>query len=388
MSRGFGMGLLWGGVVSVIGLAGLSEFGPDPLPSRRLPQASPRIVTDGTVTAGTVTDSTVTDSTVTAANAAGEAAALPQPGPSDAAPVVAAPPAQVSAAITPTEIARQAFAAPPGQMPDHAGDEPLPAMVELLPPPPLTPEEQALVSPYSPEAQLSQAGTKASASSLPLLQYARPFRNPEHRPLMAILLRDTGLSAQERAEIAALPFAISFILDPAAVDASEAEAAYRAAGQEVIMLASGLPHGASAEDLAQRFRANAERVKQAVAVADLEHGGFQEDRALAAMTVPVIGGQGRGLVTFERGANAADQIARQAHIPSARIYRRLDADGEGPAMIGRALDRAAYRAIQDGRVVVLGETRADTLRVLQDWVASQGAARLALAPLTAVLSSE
>jgi polysaccharide deacetylase 2 family uncharacterized protein YibQ len=44
--------------------------------------------------------------------------------------------------------------------------------------------------------------------------------------------------------------------------------------------------------------------------------------------------------------------------------------------------------MQDGRVVVLAETRDETLRVLQDWVSGQGATGIALAPLMAVLSGE
>ena len=123
-----------------------------------------------------------------------------------------------------------------------------------------------------------------------------------------------GLPDLDRAKLAALPFPISFVIDPLDPSASAAAAIYRAAGKEVVMLASGIPTGATASDLEQTFQANAGVLPEAVAVMDLGAKGFQDNRPLATMVVPIIKDQGRGLVTFEAGLNAADQVARREDV--------------------------------------------------------------------------
>ncbi len=225
-----------------------------------------------------------------------------------------------------------------------------------------------------------------AADTRPLMQYAAAFSNDLGKPLFAVLLVDTGAADLDRAKLAALPFPVSFVIDPLDPGAAAAEAVYRAAGKEVVMLAAGIPAGATASDLEQTFQANAGVLPEAVAVMDIGAQGFQDNRPLATMVVPIIKDQGRGLVTYDAGLNAADQVARREDVAAAVIFRDLDGAGEDTPLIRRYLDRAAFKAAQEGRVVVVGTTRPETIAALMEWSIEGKGASVALAPITAVLA--
>ncbi len=235
---------------------------------------------------------------------------------------------------------------------------------------------------------LPQIGAEPAAETAtsvpPIQQFARSFE-PEGKPLFVILLRDIGGEGMARDELAKVPFPISFVIDPLSGDAAAASAAYRAAGQEVLTLANGIPQGAEASDLETTFATLSSILPQSVAIIDQDLGGFQDQRPLATLVLPVIKGEGRGLVTYDRGLNAADQIARREGVPAAVIFRRLDAGGEDKATIRRYLDRAAFKAAQEGAVVVVGDTRAETVAAILEWTVEGRAATVTLAPVTAVM---
>ncbi len=220
----------------------------------------------------------------------------------------------------------------------------------------------------------------------PILAYARPFtRGDPTKPLFVILLRDIGAAGVPRARLLDLPFPVTVVLNPLAPDATSAMKAWRKAGQEVVISMTGLPVGASASDVAQTLQALTTSLPESVAVIDAR-GTFQDDRPLAAILVQDIGDSGRGVITRDIGLDAAEQIAARDAIPSARVYRVLDAAGESESVIGRYLDRAAFKAAQDGAVVVMGDTRPGTIAAIEAWVAGGKAAGVALAPVTAVLT--
>ena len=126
------------------------------------------------------------------------------------------------------------------------------------------------------------AAAKDAADDRPLAAFARPFDNPEAKPAFAIVLMDDGDEAIDRAALAALPFPVSFALDPAHPKAADHAAIYRAAGQEVVLLASGLPKGAVAADVEVAMEAMARALPETVAVMELPETAFQGDRPLAA----------------------------------------------------------------------------------------------------------
>jgi len=219
----------------------------------------------------------------------------------------------------------------------------------------------------------------------PIDRYARAFSNPQGKPVFAIVLIDRGGPGLDRAALAALPFPVTFVLDPTLPDVAALANAYLSAGQEVAMLATAIPAGATAADLEVTFGAHAAALPQAVAVVDLAEGGFQGNRPLATQVIPIIQGQGRGLLTYDAGLNAADQVARRDQLRAGTIFRRIDPEGQPAGDIRRVLDRAAFKAAQDGRVAVVGEATPATVAALLEWTVEGRAAAVALAPATAVM---
>lgn len=243
----------------------------------------------------------------------------------------------------------------------------------------------AVAAPKGEGTALPQMGQGAAQSPSALQAYARPFQRSPGKPLFAILLRDIGDKGVPRKDLLQLPFPVTVVIDPLAPDAKEAAAAWRQAGQEVVLLADRLPAGAKATDVAQSFETLTKAVPEAVAVLDPGQGGFQDDRGLSALVVPEIAAGGRGLLTWDGGLDVAGQIARREGLPATVVYRRLDGEGESQPVMRRYLDRAAFKAGQEGQVVVFGDTQAATLAVILAWALEGKGASVDLAPISAVL---
>jgi polysaccharide deacetylase 2 family uncharacterized protein YibQ len=240
----------------------------------------------------------------------------------------------------------------------------------------------------APAADSIEAAEVADAEpdTRPIVQYATAFENPEAKPVMALVLIDPGTAELDRMGLAALPFPVSFALDPMDPATPDRAAIYRAAGKEVVMLATGIAEGAQASDIEVSFQSMARGLPEAVAVMDLAEPLFQDQRPLASLVVPVVGAQGRGLLTWDRGLNAADQVARRDDVPAAVVFR--DVGGTDSAAIRRVLDRAVFKAGQDGRVAVAGTATPELVAALLEWTVEGRAATVALGPVTAVLTVE
>jgi hypothetical protein len=241
--------------------------------------------------------------------------------------------------------------------------------------------------PPATEAETAEAEA-APVDDRPIAQFAATFENPDAKPVLAIVLIDPGTADLDREGLAALPFPVSFALDPMDPATPERAAIYRAAGKEVVMLATGIAEGAQASDIEVAFQSMAQGLPEAVAVMDLPEVVFQNRRPLASLVVPVVGTQGRGLLTWDQGLNAADQVARREDIAAAVVFRDLASAGEDSAAIRRVLDRAVFKAGQDGRVAVAGTASAATVAALLEWTVEGRAATVAIGPLTAVMTIE
>jgi len=151
------------------------------------------------------------------------------------------------------------------------------------------------------------------------------------------------------------------------------------------MIASAIPQGATASDLAVTFQSHFSTLGNAIAAIDMPQGGFQNNRLLSQQVVALLGADGYGLVTFDQGLNPAEQVARSAGLATARVFRILDAEGENLPTIRRYLDRALFRAGQEGAVIVMGRADHDTLSAILEWRMEGRADAVALAPVSAVL---
>jgi len=232
------------------------------------------------------------------------------------------------------------------------------------------------------------AAGAAPVPTTPLVAFAASFQNPDKKPVFAIVLIDPGTPELDREGLAALPFPVSFALDPLDPASDGWASVYRAGGKEVVMLATGIAVGAQASDVEVAFQSMAQGLPEAVAVMDSDSSLFQNNRAVASLIVPVIKAQGRGLLTWDTGLNAADQVARREDVPAAVVFRDLAVSGLDGAAIQRILGRAIFKAGQDGRVVVAATATPDLVAALLEWSVEGKSASVALAPLSAVLTVE
>ncbi|MDX8353407.1 divergent polysaccharide deacetylase family protein [Cognatiyoonia sp. IB215182] len=217
---------------------------------------------------------------------------------------------------------------------------------------------------------------------LPALErYATVFEATPDVPLMSILLIDEG-QGDGAAQIAALPFPATVVVDALADDATARMQAYRDAGVEVVMQTS-LPAGAVPTDVEVAFEAAFDILPETVALFSGANGLLQSNRAVTTQVIEVLQSEGRGLIVVERGLSNAIRGAEQVGLPAAPVLRALDAEG-APA-IGRALDQAAFRARQAGNGIILAELTDDTIAALASWGAENDGAQIALAPVSAIL---
>ena len=226
--------------------------------------------------------------------------------------------------------------------------------------------------------------SEAPQGLLPALQAnSAAFENPDAKPLMSVVLMQVGGRPADDV-LAQIDFPLTFAVDPASPGAAEAAAFYRSAGFEVVMLVS-LPKSAAPSDVEVTFQTYMQRLPQAVAVLDAPGGGIQSSRDMVKQVVDILKDTGHGLVTYPRGLNTARQIADREGVANKLVFRAFDAAGETPAVMRRFLDQAAFRAGQEGGVIMVGQTQPDTLAALIEWSQGGRAGSVILAPLSAVL---
>lgn len=231
--------------------------------------------------------------------------------------------------------------------------------------------------------EIGQETTPAPDKSA-LVAHAMTFENPDAKPMFSVILIDDPQTPISDEALSHLPFALSFAIDAARDDAYATAARYRAAGFEVLML-TNLPFGANATDIEVAFGAYGRAIPEAVGVLDLGANGFLRGPSTATQIAGIMSEKGYGLITPSKGLNSAQKAALREGVPAALVFRVLDESGEKPTVIRRYLDRAAFRAAQEGSVIMLGHTRPDTIEALVTWALEDRAAAVAIAPVSAVL---
>ncbi len=213
--------------------------------------------------------------------------------------------------------------------------------------------------------------------------FAEPFENPEDRPMMAIVLIDDDQALGVEA-LADFPYPLTFAVDPSAPDATAKMARHRAAGFEVVALVD-LPAVATAQDAEVSLSVWLNTLPQVVGLIEGTKTGIQGNRALSDQVTAIAASTGLGLIMQSKGLNTAQKLAARDGVPSAVVFRDFDGAGQSAKVIRRFLDQAAFRAGQQGGVVMMGRVRPDTISALLVWGLQDRASRLALVPVSAVL---
>ncbi|SMX42559.1 divergent polysaccharide deacetylase family protein [Actibacterium lipolyticum] len=219
-------------------------------------------------------------------------------------------------------------------------------------------------------------------------RYAAPFEAEGDGPLFSVILIDAGEEGLDRETLKTFSFPVTFAVDASRPDAEQAMRDYRAAGFEVVLLMTGLPEGAQPSDLEVSLSAYLSRVPESVAIMDAEAGTLQSDRPLLTQLMAMLDESGHGVVTYDRGLNTAEKMAQAAKVPSALVFRVLDGEQEAGSTIRRYLDRGAFKAAQDGQVVVVGHSYPETVTALFSWALEGKGADLTMAPISAILRGQ
>ena len=237
-----------------------------------------------------------------------------------------------------------------------------------------------------PEAA-AQAQTGSEAPRPAIEAFAVPFDNPEGKPLMSIVLIDDVSSPIGVDALASFPYPLTFAVDAVASGASEAMRGYRDKGFEVMALAD-LPAGAQAVDTEVTLQTVLAAVPEAVAVLEGTTTGLQAGREVSEQLASILNESGHGLVLFPNGLDTAQKLISREGVPVGAVFRDFDSSGQDAKVIRRFLDQAAFKASrEEGGVIMLGRLRADTISALLLWGLQDRASSVALAPISAVLTS-
>ena len=248
--------------------------------------------------------------------------------------------------------------------------------------------------PTSTEADVTPAVATPAAASLssdtPLGRNALAFENTDGKPLMSIVLIDDGTSVVDgRAGLAALsnfPHPITFAVDTKLSDFEDRVQTYRDANFEVMALID-MPLGATASDAETTFSATLPKLENVVGVLEGVAGGLQGSREASDQVTIILAESGHGLVTQDKGLNTMPKLAVKEGVPAAPVFRDFDSNEQTARVIRRFLDQAAFKAGQEGAVIMQGRIRPETITALLLWGLQDRAAQVAIAPISAVLAA-
>ncbi len=233
---------------------------------------------------------------------------------------------------------------------------------------------------------VEQAVITPEVVAKPIEAHAATFENPESKPLMSIILiDDEGAFGAEALQD--FPYPLSFAVSPSDPNAAEKMARHREAGFEVLALVD-MHEAASAQDAEVSLSVWLDQLPQTVGILEGVGSGIQGNRKLADQVAAIAGDTGRGLVTQDNGLNTAQKLAARNGIPSSVVFRDFDGAKQDPKIMRRFLDQAAFRAGQEGAVVMLGRLRPETISALLLWGLEDRGSRVAMAPISAVMMKE
>lgn len=240
------------------------------------------------------------------------------------------------------------------------------------------------------ETVVTQALVNPSQTA-PIRHFSQTFENPEGKPLMSIVLMDTGgdldVAAIGLPALSSFPYPLSFAVDAALPDATDRMARYRNEGFDVLAMVD-LPSGARPTDAGVSLSVALNTMPQVVGVLEGTGEGLQGSREVVDQVTRILKASGHGLVAQSKGLNSMPKLAVKEGVPAAPVFRDFDSAGQTPRLIRRLLDQATFKAGQEGGVIMLGRLRPETIEALLVWGLADRAGSVALAPVSAVLLSK
>ncbi len=218
----------------------------------------------------------------------------------------------------------------------------------------------------------------------------RQFEAPERRPVLSIVLIDSGTEGVGRDALRSLQVPITFAIPVNMVGAADIARDYADRGFETVSM---LPFvgdevyekGTNPEAMSDSIPAFLAAIPGSVALMDRVDGPLPRDANLARAALAGLQISGHGLLTHRAsGVNTVARQARSFGVPSAAIARVIDS-GAGRQNIRIALDRAVLDASKAGAAVVVGRTDPDTMTTLVSWLLGTGSKSVLLAPVSTAM---
>ena len=196
--------------------------------------------------------------------------------------------------------------------------------------------------------------------------FAVPPVPTDNQPLMAVVLVDNGNMRLDPDILGSLPFTVTIAV-PAKNDVHNALMRYyRDEGFEVALLID-LPEGSNATEVTEILDKAISTVSEATTILERTPGTLQNSREISTALADRLALSGHGLVLYDTGVNPALERAKSVAVPVKTIYRNLDQDNGNERAMRRFLDGAAFRAQQEGSVIITASPSPSVISALTFW---------------------
>ncbi|SMP10688.1 divergent polysaccharide deacetylase family protein [Shimia sagamensis] len=223
-------------------------------------------------------------------------------------------------------------------------------------------------------------------SSRPVEANAEQFENAEEKPVMAIVLIDTGEQAFDIEALESFPYPLSIAVSTLDPNVAEKSADYRTRGFEVLAMLD-MPTDATASDVEQALQAHLSVSDAFVGVMEGMDDGLQGSKEISDQVTQALLSSGHGLLMLANGLNTAQKLAAKEGVPSATVFRDFDDKGQTAVVMRRFLDQAAFKAGQEQGVVMVGRLRDEAISALLLWALQDRAGTVAMAPVSATFDT-
>ena len=222
--------------------------------------------------------------------------------------------------------------------------------------------------------------------SRPVEANAEQFENAEEKPVMAIVLIDTGEASFDIEALESFPYPLSIAVSTLDPNVAEKSVDYRTRGFEVLAMMD-MPTDATASDVEQALQAHLSVSDAFVGVMEGLDDGLQSSKEISDQVTQALLGSGHGLLMFANGLNTAQKLAAKEGVPSATVFRDFDDKGQSAVVMRRFLDQAAFKAGQEQGVVMVGRLRDEAISALLLWALQDRAGTVAMAPVSATFDT-